>query len=440
VPLTDAGQFRAFLATPSVQKTFPPSQVFEQYALVKPGVDLPQYTGVNIDLSLVSKRDVVLVTQPAALDLKKLIPMPSGQTLPFSLAPIMRVLEDIKANQQRAECGLAMVGEDLSAETITTPVPGSPLQKSLTAVRPSTLPLDLAAYLPENLAYCGASEPALEGMPGMGSLIPMVFGIAASFLDGEHQRGLLMRMNALTKQCSQGRAIGLTVPASALTPGQSTLVAVYHIDNTNEATANVMNFVNEFIRGRDSLFGGALTNVIKVFHKPAYEKIAGVPVDLLKIVIPMPGQPKAGAAQAITIEAHIGYFADKMVFTAGEGSREQMVGIISRIQTGKPGFTSGKRFAALRTGLPMDVRGFETLDLPDLCRAGINLVPIAREDKITGLRMLGIFPAPTGVISTYQTVSDGRLLGEVRVPAGQLDFVSSMIKALLARRNATKTP
>lgn len=432
LPLQDAAPFRAALATGPLKAAMPPCQVFDNCALVNlSGATLPQYTKVDFDLKLVSTRDIVMTGQMAGFQMPEIPTNATGGAetamMGGMLTSMAGLIDELKDNVERNEVSLTMVGDDLSLEMYETPLPDSPLAKSLAKPDASALPLQLAGYLPENLAYCGASGPRLPGAPGAGYVtLRMLTSIAGGFLlPPARQQAFARQLEALAAQCSQGRAIGITAPP-ANTPGNVTMVGVYHITNPQDATTAVNNFVQEVIRSRDAMMNGALTNAIKIFPRSNYAKAGDVSVDLIKILIP---GAEGDATDPFTIECYLACMSDKMLFTAGPGSKEEMQALIGRIKSGKTGFTSSKRFATLKAGLPDNIRGFESYATLDLCRAGINLVPLSLQEKNDALKWMSIFPAHRTVISTHSEAIDGRLHSEFIVPGEQLDFFSSLAKA-----------
>ena len=99
--------------------------------------------------------------QPSSIDLGWF-----PQDNPGPLQPLFDFIKEERANVRHAEAGVAMVGDDLSAEFYVVPVAGSPLAQSLADPQQAEVAAEYAGYLPDNLAYCGASGPMLKGAPG----------------------------------------------------------------------------------------------------------------------------------------------------------------------------------------------------------------------------------------------------------------------------------
>lgn len=437
VPVSDPQQFQIAITAAKTMAKIPPFTMAENFAIFTLGeAPTPKYTKIELDITLRSKRDIVMRSAMGDLDLAAL--MQAGEPMPPQMAPFMKTIQglmgEFKQNMASSEVGLVMLDNELSLETIVTPKPGSPMEKSLKEAAPTTLVTDLATYLPENLAYCGSAGPKLPGMPGAGQMMLRVFTsiIGAFALPEARQQALAQQLDKLSTQCSQGRAIGLTVPATNV-PGNSTLVAVYNIKSSLDATTAVRNFVQEVVRAKDAMFGGQVGELVTVMTKTGLEQVGGISVDLYKVSIvnPMADTENGGNTPPITYEFRTAYLSSLMLFTAGPGSKEEMISLVSRAMGAKPGFTAGKRFLALQPNLPENVRGFELVSIFDLCRAGINIAPIDIESKKGALKWLSVLPTPRTPISSYSTVEDGLLRSEMRVPSDQLDFLFSMVKATL---------
>lgn len=424
IPLKDAAAFRQFAGDPARKDRFGGAQVFDGYAVV--GQNLPAFAGVDAAMTLVSTRDIVVVTRLVGNPLAMLGQM-DGPMAGF-LAPIADLMAGYAANMESTEMGLAMVGDDLSLEGFVTPVPGSPLAKSL-AAPDAARPEELAGLLPENLAFCSASGPMLAGSPGTGyTLSRLGVGMLSSFLDEKTGPALVKALDDLAAQCGQGRAIGLTTPPATLAT-RATLVAAYQVAKPTEAAAALHAFFDTATRTRDALLGGMLTDVLQI-SKPIKEMIGATPVETIKMSLAT-GEAEAGkpAPKPFALELRFAFTNDKMLMAIGDGSRAELENMIARAKGGPAGYTAGKRFLALKARLPEHARAFESFATLDLCRAAVSLAPVDAEQKTKLAGFLKIFPEQRSVLHDYSEIRDGRIHSEFRIPGEQIDFLGTLIKA-----------
>ncbi|MHB9130147.1 MAG: hypothetical protein ACYDBB_03530 [Armatimonadota bacterium] len=448
IPLIEPASFITFLQVPAAPAGF----VSGKYGVIildsakatsKP--KLP-YTDLIFDVTLATKREIALSFQVAGTDFSAAIDnQKNGMPV---LDPLLGYFKEMQQDLQRVEFGLAMTGRDLSIEHFTIPVPGHALAKQLASAKMTTLGEDYAAYLPQNLAYCGAGGPMLDGAPGLTNMVfRMGFGLLAIFLPDEQQQPFIDSTSALLAECSKGRALGITVPP-ANTTEPSTLVAVYHVTGMNHAKTSVRTFVKEFLQARDALMGGALTDILNVELQAEAEKVEGTPIDLINVSVTPPGMPVAGVEKdapkengvakegvnnaqpqkPIAFEGRVAYLDDKMLFTLGAGSKAEMNALIKRILLRQVAFTASDRFKTLKASLPEKTQGFACYATLDLCRALVNtLVPEGQRGDAQ--RFIGIFPPQSTVISMYQEFDNGQLHGELRIPDEQMRFLFSLMKA-----------
>lgn len=446
VPLADAAAFKAALAVADLHE-IGHVQVVGDTAVVALDKQqkAPVFTEISRDLTLITSREIAISVQmqnaPSPAESPALGPMVA------MLGPIFDILTDVQKNMQRAEIGIAMVGDTLSVETYTIPVPGSPLATSLATAKPSSIPIDYAAYLPENTAYCEASGPMLPGSPGGGNLIfRMAMGMLGSFLTPEQQKPFTASVDRLIQQCAQGRVIGVTTPpADSTTP--PALVAIYHITSEQEAQSALQEYVKQFQVAQKALEGtlfGMFASLVTVKFQPRAGTIDGTPIDALRIVFTSPGpmtapDPKKTTPPPpapLTIEGRIAYVGDKMLVVASNAAREEMTALLARVKMGKAGFAASARFKALQGNLPTGARGYASFSTVDLSRTAIMLFAKDKE-KTDALKWLSTLPPQRTVISTYQEVRDGRLHSEVRIPTEQRDFLYQLLKMAQLAKSGT---
>jgi len=438
LPLTDPQAFRAYY-----EKGNPPTNlrytICGKYA-VGNMAKAPAFTAVTLDLPLITNRDVALSIQMANYDLSQMTVPPMLEPM---VKPVLEVMKEQQDNVERVEVGLTMVDHDLSLDSYAVPVPGSVLARSLAAPKADTTAFDYAGYLPKNLAYCGAGGPALVGSPGTAQFMTRIaFGILASFLPEEHGQALMKSYTALLTQCSQGRALGITVPANA--DAGATLVAVYHVTNEKEARSSVRAFVKELVLSRDSVKNDMLTNIVTFDLKSDTEKIEGLPVDRIEVKMVQPAaektaQPKdekntkAAAPPPFSLDGRVAYLGDKMLVTLGYASNQEMAALIKRVrQPDNAGFTASRGYQALKGTIAEKSTGFESIALRDLCMVAITWFPPNQRKEAS--MFLSMFPPQNPPITTFQEIKDGRLHGGVTVPGGQLSFLYSLVKAAQTMR------
>jgi|GEM_PF-2276671 len=433
LPLTDPPAFRAYY-----EKADPPTKLRFTFAgnfAVGSMTAAPKFTGVELDLPLLSTFDITLSFQIANLELT-----PIGENMPPLLEPMALPVIDLIHEQQenvlRIEVGLTMDGPDLREEIFVIPVADSPLARGMENPAPDTIAGDYAAYLPKNLAYCGASGPALAGAPGTSQfMLRVAFGILAGFLPEERGMALAESFGALMNQCSGGRAIGVTVPADP--EAGAALVGVYHIANEADARAIVRAFVNELILTSDTVLGGMLSNTVQFDVKPDKETIEGLPVDCITV-----GMVEADAAEVnnddapvfttpvpFNLECRVAYLGDKMLVTMGYESNQEMAALIRRIrQPGEDNFTAGDSYRTLKQNIAEKAIGFESIALRDLSMVVTSWLPPDQRERAS--MFIALFPPQGPPITTCQEIQPGYLYGSVRVPGGQLNFLYSAMKAL----------
>ena len=130
------------------------------------------------------------------------------------------------------------------------------------------------------------------------------------------------------------------------------------------------------------------------------------------------------------IEGHIAYIGDKMAISLGKKSRQEMAGMLARIQQKTPGFTASPRFLAFQKSLSPKARGFETYSTLDLSHAVVNLIPMSKaKNDLTNY--LNTFPPQRTVINTYQEVLPGQLHSVLRIPDEQLRYVYTILNAAI---------
>ena len=400
----------------------------------------PAFTAVNLDLPLITTRDVALSMQVANFDLSQMAVPPMLEPM---VQPVLDVMSEQQENVARVEVGLTMIDRSLSMESYAVPVPGSALARSLAAPKPDTTAFDFAGYLPKNLAYCGASGPALVGAPGTGQfMMRIAFGILASFLPEDRGQTLVKSFTALMSQCSKGRAFGITAPANADTG--ATLVAVYRVTSEREARGSVRAFVKELVLSRDTVMNGMLANIVTFNLKPDAEKIEGLSVDRIELTMVQAPPPAgndaakaAGGPPPFALDGRVAYLGDKMLVTLGSESSREMATLIKRVrQPDTTGFTSSRSYQALKGSIAEKSTGFESIVLRDLCMVAVTWFP-PNQRKEAGM-FLSMFPPQNPPITTFQEITDGRLHGGITIPGGQLDFLYTLVKA--AQTMGVKTP
>ncbi|MHB0938830.1 MAG: hypothetical protein ACYDCO_22070 [Armatimonadota bacterium] len=439
LPLTDPQAFRTYYAqgNPTTLRY----TICGKYA-VGHMTKAPSFTAVNLDLSLITARDVALSVQMANYDLSQMAVPPMLEPM---VQPVLDVMQEQQENVERVEVGLTMVGRDLSMDSFAIPVPGSPLARSLAAPKLDTTAFDYAGYLPKNLAYCGASGRALVGAPGTAQFMMRIgFGILAAFLPEDRGQALTKSLSALMTQCSQGRAIGIIGPENA--DAGATMVAVYRVANEREARSAARAFVKELVLTRDSVMNGMLANVVTFDLKPDAEKIEGLAVDRIELKMAQPPAPPANEAPAdggapapvvapvpFALDGRVAYLGDKMLVTLGYGSTPQMAALIKRVrQPDNAGFTASRSYESLKGSIAEKSVGFESITLRDLSMVVTSWFPPNQRKE--AMMFLAMFPPQNTPITTFQEIKDGRLHGGITIPGGQLDFLYSLVKAAQTMR------
>ncbi|MHB9024180.1 MAG: hypothetical protein ACYC7E_08385 [Armatimonadota bacterium] len=435
-PLSDPEIFRA-----AVQLYNAPNvRIFGKFALAQVfGPVGPIYTGIRLDVQPSSRREVVALVHFSRVEL------PAAQEGPAAvfLAPIANIIKDLQANLRRQEIGLAMRGADLSAETHAIPVPDSPLAKQIAGGVNGTLAPESAAYLPENLAFCSATGPALAGVPGLGAAVMRGgSGLFALFLPEERQQPFLKSVEELVTLCSRGRALGITAPP-ANAPGEPALVAIYQVTGPAAAKSALHSFVNEIILIHKAFTGGLEDANFKLTLQAEAEKVGEIPVDLIGLKLrsqpppPAADAPQGNAAPAaapapteLNLEIRAAYLNDKMLLTVGPGGKAEMAALLDRLQQRHLAFGATDRFQALKATMPEKIHAFATFASLDSTRVFANTF-LQGKQKDDLLKMLSVFPPQQTVVSAYQEARDGILHGESQLPGEQMNFIYVMIKTIM---------
>jgi hypothetical protein len=432
LPLTDAKAFNTYYEKDKAATTLRYT-VAGEYA-VGHMTETPRFTGVEFDLPQLTTFDIALSFQIANIDLA-----PMGENMPPMLEPmvlpVIELVNEQRDNVLRVEMGLTMDARDLRVETFVIPVADSPLARSLEEPAPDTTAFDYAAYLPKDLAYCGASGPALVGAPGTAQfLLRMAFGILAGFLPEERGLALAESFNALMAQSTRGRAVGITVPADA--NAGAALVGVYRVTDEGEARKAMRAFVQELTRAGETVMGGMLSNIIRFDLKPEKETIEGLPVDCITVSMVQTDAPDGEKDEApilpapvpFNLECRVAYLGDKMLVTMGYASNQEMAALIKRIrQPGADGFTTGANYRTLKQNIAEKANGFESIALRDLSLVVTSWFP--PDQRTNARKFITLFPPQGPPITTCQEMRPGYLYGAVCVPGGQLDFLYSAMKA-----------
>lgn len=420
IPLADANAFSAVLNDKGGVGV-----VCGNYAIVSDFKTKVPYTEINFDVTLHTKRDIALVMPVQG----KTYNMPAaGMQAAFIFAPLMELVQNFQRNVQQVDIGLAIADENISAEYFFIPMPGSALATSIAAPGDGNIALEYAGYFPANLAYCSAGGPMLNGTPGAARLLLEVgSGLLGMMLPPERSTAFGKSLHAVMNLCSQGRAIAITAPPAS-TPAPPTLLAVYHVTSLPGAKSAVRTFVNEVLKARHPSQEIDLTSLFNLEMKTDAEKILETPVDVMLITMNFGGAGTPWGDKKIPIECRFAYLDDKMCVVLGNDGKVQMTGLIDRIKQKKAVFTTSPRFTAFKATLPEGTRGFETYSSLDLARVAVNLFAQGK-DKTDGLKWLSIFPPQRSYISTAQEVQDGLVRGEVRLPAEQLNYIFTLLKA-----------
>ncbi len=432
VPLADKAAFAQYLRNGQLS-----GAVSGNYGIVTDTPSNPPYRDIKFDVTLHSKREIsiALLHGGDAMSLANKT-FPALDIIPLGDNPLRNV--DVR----QVDVGLAMVGEDLSLEYYLVPTKGGVLEKGLRRAGENEMAMEYAGYLPAKLAYCSASGVMLDGAPG---ITRIVFGLANAFLTTvfppEVSEKFDNSVKTLMNQCSNGRAVGLTV--SPKDPKKSpTLVAVYHIVSAPEAEAAVHDFITQVQQVRKTVREGVLAPLFTVELKPAAETIAGTPVDVVNITVNFHPEARGkaspdAAGTTLHYTCRVAYLKDTMLFTVGEDSPAQMTAVLERINKHTAGFTASTQYQSLKASLPARTYSFTSFATHDLASALVKLVALDK-DKIAGLQLLSVLPAQHTVVLTYQEVQTGVLRGELRLPAEQLNFCYTLLKAMTVQ--LTNTP
>lgn len=444
LPLADPQAFNAFLALEAAKPDGMKGVVIGNNGLIALNKAPLDVKAIQLDLNLLTKRDIALSLQISELKLTQLSDAMPPMAMMF-LGPVMKALEEQQKNFLRAEIGLAMVGNDLSFEGFGVPVPNSTLAKSLTQPQNTALPVELAGYLPEDVVYCGSSTTMLKGAPGAGyTLLDLTYNLGAMFLPPDKAKPLSTALRNVMAQCSQGRVIGVApAPAGSAGYGPS-VIAVYRVADL----AAGKNAMRGFVREMTNLFkmlgeGGGP----KLTFTTDAEKVGDLPVDVLRIVTPQaspatkgaPAKPPQPAPKPVTVEVRFSYLNTFMLVTAGGGSKEQMTALIARVGQKKAAYTNTEHFKSLANIVPPTARGFETYAPLDIIKLGVGFMPDG-QDKKDAQKKLATYGAHVSVISTFQEVKNNALYGEMRIPGEQLQFIFAALTDLAKQEAAKPKP
>lgn len=424
VPLADPAAFTQYMHEGHLSGT-----VCGHYGIITDLPSDPLYRDIDFDVVLHTKRAlaIALLNGGDAISLADKL-LQSLDIIPLGDNPLRNV--DVR----QVDVGLSMAADDLSLEYYLVPSTGGVLEKSLRHAGDNGMAREYAGYLPPNLAYCSASGAMLNGAPGVSSI---VFGLADAFLatilPATVSGNFSHSMKALMAQCSKGRALALTSAPPERDHGP-TLVAIYHITSAREAQAAVHKFIAQVQVVRKTVLEGVLAPLFTVELHPAAETVAGTPVDVVNITLifhPTPHEKNGAlaAAQALHYTCRVAYLKDKMLLTVGEDSKAQMIALFDRIDQHTAGFTASAPYQALQAALPAQTYSFTSFASYDLASALVKLVALDKE-KDAGMKLLSVLPAQHSVVLSYQAVQAGVLRGELRLPAEQLNFCYTLLKAL----------
>jgi hypothetical protein len=457
VPLAKPEAFREFLTAAQADPKRPvQGSVIGTLGVLSPNCAVPATLPVALDLPLTTTREVAVSVQVANL---AQLPSPEVEGIGGEMLAQMRlVMADVTDNVARWELGVAMVGPDLSLESFTLAKPASPLAGRLQAAPAAPPTLPMLDVLPSNLAYCGASGPALPGVPTFTrATFRLVTGMLSIFLPPDKQAQLQGSLTRLLAQCDQGRVIGLTAPPVS-GPGGSTLVALYQLQDAKGMQEALPAFFADMHLARDSFLGGILADVFTFSVTPNHAQLAppaqpatalspAMRVDRLSITVTPPAAPGApGAApaaprKAFNFEGRLGYWREKMFLVAGHEQDLQLKALYHRLLVPPTdGFTSTPRYQALRAQLPAKtLHGYECFATLDLCRVFAHQIPDEKQ-RTEALKGLSFFPPQRSVIYTYQELQPGRVRGEICLPAEQLNFLYTLTRFLQESRQKPGAP
>lgn len=446
LPLTDQAAFATFLQAEAASGKPDAARglVLGKTGLLVLEGDIPTYTEIKYDLPLQTKREVALSLKisnaQAVMDT-----FSAGEMAAF-LMPAFGVLNEMQQNQQRMECGLAMQGDDLSLEFFSQPRPDSALAKALVAGKMEPQAFELAAYLPENMAYCGAGAPMLPGAPGTAHIVLRFgTGLLTVFMPPEVQKPLSTNLEALLAQCRNGRVVGVTTPPAGK-PDDAAVVAIYRVNAAEEARTAMRGFAQELQR-LSEMMAGAGQGGMKYCFTANGEQIGDVPIDLIAFDITpqqKPQEMRDGMAlgdmvqmpPVVKFDARIAYLNNLMLIAVGPAGKQHLTGMLARVKSGQAGFTASQRYTKLKETLPATARGFESISTIDLCKVFIGQFP--EKQRKDALMFLSLFPPQRTVISSYQEIKDGTLRGEVRIPQEQMQFVYSLLRMVAETKGQAK--
>lgn len=442
VPVRDAQQLRNGLAAQGDEAEYI-AQILDRYALLIPkGAIVQQYTDVKLDLPIVSKRDIVMISSPTKLPFigEEEEADPGAEPAMFSFAPPFKpYLKQIGLNQQRIETGFAMVGDNLSIETFIIPVQNSPLAKRLATQKPATQGVDLAGYLPTNLSYCGSSGPMLEGIPGMGNIALRIPVALVSAFRAEERRSEIEKLwNDMSAVCSQGRALGITTPTEKA-PTKATVLGVYHLANPKNDAAVIRKFMTRIFVNKEQINIRTLVRLPQkttITYQQGKELQSNVPIDVLTIVA-QPATPVKDEETGVTpptpkpvkLECRLAFINDIFLLAVGGDSKTEMNAMIWRIKTNNKGFTTSKRFTELKSTLPAAYQGFQFCSPRDLSLSITALLPIEDVQKAVAMKWIGQLPIQQTTISSYSEFQQGCVRSEIIVPGEQFDFLCELATA-----------
>jgi len=437
IPVTDKAAFAKFITDEKLIATYAGN-----YAIVTDDKSNPQYTDVKFDITLHTKRDIAIAFMgDTNLDIAP--NLPGDQAMAFER--IADTLKSYQRNVQQGEVGLAMAGDDFSAEYFLVPRKGSALEHGLLTAGGGQLALEYAGYLPADLAYASVSDPMIDGAPGAARMsLEFITSLLGMLLPPDTTGAFGKSLETLMAQCSQGRAIGITsTPAN--TPVGPTLVGVYHVTSAPIAKNAVRDFVKQVQTVRQTFMGGTLTQLFTLDLKPAGETVGDTPIDVINFKLNMgkpagaPGTTTAPAPPLFKFEGRVAYLDDKMLVTFGADSQQQMSTLVDRVKGKKTAFTDSPRFQALKACLPAKVHGFEAYATLDLARMGVKTV-LQGPERANALKWLSIFPTQRTVISSYQDVQGGNVHGMYTIPAEQMNFIFTLVKAMMEMKQNAAAP
>lgn len=482
LPLVDGDAFQAYLDAEAKKdpEKAPHATIFGEYALMVFKGPLPAYSDVDFDLKMVSKCDIEASFQFANVDLSE-----TGEYRAMLSKQIPTQLIDYFARQQdniqRIECGLAMDDTNIILKFYLVPVVGSKLDDDIPHLSCSFLK-QYAEYLPAVVSYANVSGPLAEGAPGtaysfqkIGStFLQTMLGDQASIMDN-----FMTSLTELTKMCCQGRALALIAPATRtgdLSMDLPTLVAVYRTSTDvpkasdketaaarqirikketyaeTESRAIIRVFVSEAVSLNENFQKNGMA-FMYIAPKPEAEKIDDRPIDLVKIKFVIPTLSKQPAPNSTTssddstikpevetpekppktasVEIRIAYFKDKLLVTAGPGSKIQMANLLARLKGAQPGLTQSARYIASRINLSRR-HALEIYSTQDLTRMMACLLPYDPEVKSLFAWLKAYPPLFSWVTMTQEGDNTEKCLRyDVRLSLEQIRYLLSLLKKTL---------